>query len=107
MNQCKPVVDPKALGAKLRERRKSLGITITKIAEIASVNVGQLSRLENGHMKRHGKNLQKLLASLDKLEEASSHAKALGLVDRFAVVIERSNRHVLAAAAFVDALEQL
>lgn len=103
----KPVADPKALGAKLRERRKFLGKTLTEIAEITSVNVGQLSRLENGLMKRDGGNLQKLLAALQELEAVNRPRQALGVVERFAEIIKRSNRHANAATAFVDALEQL
>jgi transcriptional regulator with XRE-family HTH domain len=103
----KPVADPKTLGAELRERRKSLGKTLTEIGEITSVNVGQLSRLENGQMKRDGGNLQRLLEALQKLEAAKHPSKAPGVVERFAAIIKRSNRHAKAAAAFVDALEQL
>lgn len=103
----KPVADPKALGAELRERRKSLGMTLTEIAEITSVNAGQLSRLENGQMKRDGGNLQKLLAALQKLEAANLPLKAPGVVERFAAMIKRSSRHAEAATALVDALEQL
>jgi transcriptional regulator with XRE-family HTH domain len=103
----KPVADPKTLGAELRERRKSLGKTLTEIGEITSVNVGQLSRLENGQMKRDGGNLQRLLEALQKLEAAKQPSKAPGVVERFAAIIKRSNRHAKAAAAFVDALEQL
>lgn len=103
----KPVADPKALGAELRERRKSLGKTLTEIAQITSVNVGQLSRLENGQMKRDGGNLQKLLAALQKLEAANWPSKAPNVVERFAAIVKRSNRHAEAAAAFVDAIEQL
>ena len=107
MQQRKPVSDPKALGAELRDRRKSLGKTLTEIANITSVNVGQLSRLENGQMKREGGNLQKLLAVLQKLETANLPSKTPGVVDRFAAIIKRSNRHAEAATALVDALEQL
>lgn len=107
MQRRNPVADPKALGAELRERRKSLGKTLTEIAEIASVNVGQLSRIENGHMKRDGGNLQKLIVTLQKLEAAPTRSTAPGMVERFAAIINRSNRHAKAAAALVAALEQL
>lgn len=105
--QRKPVADPKALGTELRERRKLLGKTLTEIAEITSVNVGQLSRLENGQMKRDGGNLQKLLATLQNLEATNLPSKTPGVVERFTAIIKRSNRHAEAATAFVDALEQL
>ena len=103
----KPVVDSKMLGAELRERRKFLGKTLTEIAEITSVNVGQLSRIENGKVKREGGNLQKLCDALQKMEEAKLAAKAPDVVDRFAAIIKRSNRHAEVATAFVDALENL
>jgi transcriptional regulator with XRE-family HTH domain len=107
MQRSKPITDPKALGAELRGRRKSLGKTLTEIAAITSVNVGQLSRLENGHMKRDGGNLQKLMAALQKLEASSMPSMAPGVVERFAAIINRSSRHTKAAVAFLDALEQL
>lgn len=88
-------------------RRKSLGKTLTEIAAIAAVHVSQLSRLENGLMKKDGGNLQKLLAALQKLEAVNLPSKASGVVERFAAIIRRSNRHATAATAFVDALEQL
>lgn len=105
--QRKPVADPKALGSELRERRKSLGKTLTEISKITSVNVGQLSRLENGLMKRDGGNLQKLLEVLQTLEAINLRSKTPNVVDRFAAIIKRSNRHAEVAIAFVDALEQL
>jgi transcriptional regulator with XRE-family HTH domain len=103
----KPVVDPKVLGLQLRERRKSLGKTLTEISEITFVDVGQLSRFENGQMKKDGGNLQKLLAALQKLEAARVPPGPSSVVDRFAAIINRSKRHAEAATAFVDALEQL
>lgn len=103
----KPVVDPKALGAELRERRKSLGKTLAEVSKITSVNVGQLSRLENGHMKRDGGNLQKLIAALQRLEAANLPSTTTAVVERFAAIVRRSDRHASAATAFVDALEQL
>ena len=107
MQRRKSISDPKALGAELRERRKALGKTLTEIAAITSVNVGQLSRLENGHMKRDGGNLQKLIEVLQILEATSGRSNPRGLVERFAAIISRSNRHAKAATAFVDALDQL
>lgn len=103
----KQIVDPKALGAELRNRRKALGKTLMEIAEFTTVNVGQLSRLENGQMKRDGGNLQIFLVALQKLEDANLLSKDPGVVERFEAIIKRSNRHAHAAAAFVDALEQL
>jgi len=107
MQRRKPIPDPKALGAELRWRRKSLHRTLAEIAEITSVDVGQLSRIENGHMKRDGGNLQKLIAALQKLEASSTPSRAPGVVERFAAIINRSSRHTKAAIALVDALEQL
>lgn len=103
----KPIADPLTLGAELRKRRKSLGKTLAEIAEVTSVNIGQLSRLENGQMKRDGGNLQKLLVALQKLETGPHRSKAPDVVERFAAIIKRSNRHADAATALVDALEQL
>ena len=99
MQRRKPVADPKALGAELRGRRKYLGRTLTEIAEFTSVNVGQLSRLENGHMKRDGGNLQKLIAALQKLEAVPTRSKAPGVVERFAAIINRSSASTNAVAA--------
>lgn len=107
MQKRKRITDPKALGAELRARRKSIGKTLVEIAEFTSVNVGQLSRLENGHMKRDGGNLQKLIAGLQKLEAAPARSNAPDVVERFVAVINRSNRHATAASALVSALEQL
>lgn len=107
MQRRKLVADPKMLGAELRARRKSIGKTLTELADLTAVNVGQLSRFENGQMKRDGGNLQKLLEILQKLEASNLPSKVPGVVERFAAVIERSNRHAEAAAALVDALEKL
>lgn len=105
--QSKPIVNPKALGLELRKRRKTLGRTLTEISVITSINVGQLSRLENGHMKRDGGNLQKLLLSLQELETVKPQHAMPNIVERFEAIIKRSNRHAEAAMALVDALEQL
>ncbi len=103
----KPIANPKMFGSELRKRRKSLGKTLTELSEISSVNVGQLSRFENGQMKRDSRNLQKLLAALQKIEVTHSTSQFPGVVERFAAIIKRSDRHAEAATAFVDALEQL
>lgn len=105
--QRKPVADPKALGTALRERRKALGKTLMEIAEITSVDVGQLSRIENGHVKKEGGNLQKLLMALQELETANLPSRLPSVVERFEAIIKRSNRHADVATAFVEALEQL
>ncbi|WP_158615677.1 helix-turn-helix domain-containing protein [Comamonas sp. BIGb0124] len=101
----KPVDDPKTFGALLRQRRKSLGKTLTEIANVTSVDVSQLSRFETGHMKKDSDNLQKLLAGLQKLEAAGEQRSSV--INRFASIMERSSRHAEAATAFVDALEKL
>lgn len=103
----KPIDNPKAFGALLRQRRKSLGKTLTEIAKITSVDVSQLSRFEAGQMKKDSDNLQKLLAGLRKLETLGNPEQRSGVIDRFATIMERSSRHAEAATAFVDALEQL
>lgn len=102
-----PVADPKALGASLRQRRKAVGRTLTEIAEITGIDVGQLSRLETGQMKRDGGNLQKLLVALQKLEVEAAPLRTGDVLERFAAILRRSDRHAHAATAFVDALEQL
>ncbi|MBK0110960.1 MULTISPECIES: hypothetical protein [unclassified Delftia] len=108
MNQKrKPIIDPKVLGLELRNRRKSLRRTLTEISALTAVNVGQLSRLENGHMKREGGNLQKFLLILQELEEAERPPTTPSLIERFEAIVERSKRHADAAKAFIDALEQL
>ena len=105
--QSKPVVDPKELGSLLRERRKALKKTLAEIAEITSVDVGQLSRFENGRMKRLSGNLQNLLSALQELEAATIRPGSPDVVYRFAAIVKRSGRHAEAATAFVNALEQL
>lgn len=84
-----------------------MGRTLEQIAEITSINVGQLSRLENGQMKRDGGNLQKLKIALQDLEAAAPPSAAPGVIARFAAIVKRSDRHADAATAFVDALERL
>jgi transcriptional regulator with XRE-family HTH domain len=103
----KPVDDPQAFGAWLRQRRKALGKTLAEISEITSVDVGQLSRFETGQMRKDSENLQKLLAVLQELETAIQLVQRPNVVDRFAAIMKRSSRHADAATAFVDALEQL
>lgn len=104
----KLIADPKALGTELRARRNSLGKTLAEISQITSVDVGQLSRLENGLMKKDGGNLQKLLVALQKLEAVKPPpSNAPDVVERFAAIIKRSHGHAEAATAFVKALEQL
>lgn len=78
-----------------------------EVAEITSINVGQLSRFETGQMKRGGGNLQRLLVALQDLESVRSRPTDPGVVDRFAAIIKRSDRHAEAATALVNALEQL
>jgi len=103
----KLIVNPKALGAELRERRKTLGKTLIEISAITDINVGHLSRIENGYMKKDGGNLQKLMSTLQELEMSKLPSTVPGIVERFSAVINRSNRHADAAKAFIDALEQL
>ena len=105
--QSKPIIDPKTLGTELRERRKRLGLTLEALSSSAKIDVGQLSRLETGQMVRWGKNLQKLVVTLQNLEAATSPVEATDIVGRFTAVVRRSDRHAAAASALVDALERL
>ena len=105
--QRKTIVNPVKFGAELRDRRKRIGKTLQAIAEITSINVGQLSRFERGQMKRMTPNLQNLIINLQILESTAPHPHPSDVIDRFTAIFQRSERHALAATALVDALEQL
>jgi transcriptional regulator with XRE-family HTH domain len=103
----KSIVDPIALGAELRDRRKRLFYTLQDFSKIALIDVGQLSRFERGDMKRMSQNLQKYIANLQIHESATVPAQVPDVVRRFAVIVQRSERHAAAASAFVNVLEGL
>lgn len=105
--QGKSIVGLNLLGAELRDRRKRLGYTLQQLSEVTSINVGQLSRFENGDMKRISRNLQKLIDRLQTWEASASPVQSPDVVNRFAAILRRSDRHAAAAAALVDALERL
>lgn len=69
------------------------------------VDVGQLSRFERGDFKIVSKNLQKLLDHLQTLEDRSREQPEI--VQRFAELLARSERHEAAARTLVLALESL
>jgi SOS-response transcriptional repressor LexA len=48
MRECKHNLCMKDIGARIREQRKQLGWTVMKLATLAGVNQGFLSRIENG-----------------------------------------------------------
>lgn len=101
----KSEAEARDMGIRLKERRKSLGLTLQLVADATGVNVGQLSRFEAGEFARVSPNLQKLLAHFAKLEnQRSQHANQL--VARFESVLARSEQHEGAARALVAALER-
>lgn len=93
------------LGAELRTRRKSLGISLIELQKQTQVNIGQLSRFERGELKFISKNLQKVLDYLQLIEPSPTASP--DLIRRFTLVLRRSARHEVAANALVSALEQL
>jgi transcriptional regulator with XRE-family HTH domain len=101
----KSTEEAKLLGAWLQKTRVQLGFTIENVQEITQINVGQISRFETGEFVFVSDNLQKLIDFLQNRkvpEERQPH-----LVNRFADLLERSQRHQAAALALVSALEQL
>jgi transcriptional regulator with XRE-family HTH domain len=107
ITQGKSIVDSRALGAELRDRRKRLGHTLQDLSAMTSIDVGQLSRFERGDMKRMSRNLQRLIGGLQRLESVAAPVQAPDVVNRFAAIVRRSERHAAAASALVDALERL
>jgi transcriptional regulator with XRE-family HTH domain len=94
-----------ALGNELRSRRKSLGISLLKAEKDWGIDVGQLSRFENGNFKFISKNLQIYLnklqiKNLDLLIEDD-------LISRFTQALKKSTKHLEAGAHMVTFLESL
>lgn len=101
----KPKEQAQELGASLRHRRRRLGLTLAKVSEAVGIDVGQLSRFERGEFKIVSKNLQKLADHLQILENCSREQPEI--VQRFAALLARSERHEAAARALVLVLESL
>ncbi|MDI1338448.1 helix-turn-helix transcriptional regulator [Polaromonas sp.] len=101
----KSKLEAETLGAELRTRRKYLGLSLEDLQKHTGVNASQISRFEQGNLKFVSKNLQKLLDYLQSIEASSTESP--DLVRRFALLLNRSARHEVAASALVSALEQL
>lgn len=105
----KSAQEAKELGDALRERRKALGLTLKQLAELLAVDVGQLSRFERAEFKYISKNLQKVSDYLQipappvALDAHDSGA----VVQRFAELLARSERHRAAAMALIQVLQEL
>lgn len=100
----KSSAEAKQFGAMLRQRRKALSFTLQDVAQEVGVDVGQLSRFERGDFRVITPNLQKFAAHLQKQKSPDAGGP---LVARFARVIAKSDRHLVAAQAMVDMLESL
>lgn len=101
----KSELDAKLLGSAIRQRRKQLELTLDQLARKVRVDVGQLSRFERGAFKYSSKNLQKLVAYLQITVEQTQTADPL--IEKFAELLVRSERHRAAASALVQALQEL
>lgn len=101
----KTEAEASAIGQQLLALRCKLGATLEEAALRTDVNVGQLSRFENGSFKFVSPNLQ-AYANFLQLDLTKS-PKAPSLEKRFEAARKKSERHAAAAAAFVAALESL
>jgi transcriptional regulator with XRE-family HTH domain len=97
--------ESKRLGRSLRDMRKASGLTLQRVAEATKINVGQLSRFENGDFVFISKNLQNFIEFLQNKHTSVSIQSDLST--RFAVLLEKSERHYAAATAVITALESL
>ncbi len=53
------------VGARIRKLRKSLGVTVSELAQSASISAGMLSRIENGYTSGSLSTLQRIAAALN------------------------------------------
>lgn len=102
----KSVQEAEELGGALRRRRKELGLTLSSLADILQVDVGQLSRFERAKFKRVSRNLQKVATFLQ-LSASKETEESDAVVRQFAELLGRSERHRAAAIALVRALQEL
>ena len=94
-----------AIGVHLLQARKTCGLTLKKVQAATAVDAGQISRFEAGQFKFVTPNLQKVLSFLqDFTPPAERHPD---LLHRFAVLLDRSPQHKVAATALIAALEGL
>lgn len=93
----------------MRERRKALGLTLEQLANLLVVDVGQLSRFERAEFKYVSRNLQKVLNYLQiSAPPVTLDAQDSGaVVQRFAELLGRSERHRAAALALIQVLQEL
>lgn len=102
----KSIQEAEELGGALRRRRKELGLTLSELANILEVDVGQLSRFERAEFKRMSKNLQKVSNFLQ-IPDTKEPEESDAVVRQFAELLGRSERHRAAALALVRALQEL
>jgi transcriptional regulator with XRE-family HTH domain len=57
--------DPKELGARIRDARLAMGLSLVEVQAKTDVNHGQQSRIERGDFKRYGANVRKLCKFYD------------------------------------------
>lgn len=86
-------------------RRKELGLTLSELAAALQVDVSQLSRFEHADFKFASKNLQKVADYLQ--VPIHGRPEADPVVQQFAELLRRSERHKAAAIALVRALQGL
>jgi transcriptional regulator with XRE-family HTH domain len=100
----KSSADAKQYGATLRQKRKSLSLTLQDVAAVTGLDVGQLSRFERGEFRAVTPNLQKFAVYLQNQDASGDSAP---LIARFTRVMAKSDRHMAAAQAMVAVLESL
>ncbi|WP_156126675.1 helix-turn-helix transcriptional regulator [Burkholderia sp. 9120] len=101
----KSELEAKVLGSAIRQRRTQLELTLDQLSRKVRVDVGQLSRFERGEFKYSSKNLQKIVDYLQISVEQTQTADPL--IQKFAELLVRSERHRAAATALVQALQEL
>lgn len=100
--------DAKRLGQKLRNARKSKGLTLLGVADRVHVHPGQISRIERGQMVRLGKNVQKICKFLEVVPSVGtsgpirSHLGAR--IDALVTALPASESAIV---GFIDAMESL
>ena len=94
-----------ALGKEIKRRRLSYKIKLLDISKDINIDVGQLSRFENGKFKYISKNMQIYLGYLHITNHDSLEAS--DLIYRFTIALNKSSRHLEAGSHMVSLLESL
>ena len=103
----KQLIDPQHLGFSIKSRRKALGYTQTRIAQLLDIHHSQVVRVEQGKIATINKSVRKICTFLHISLESIEGAEPTSIAARVERLIREAPQSMALLRSTVEILEQM